>query len=54
MFTSIATSKNKILSLRVLLRNIAHQNFNKREFNEGDCTEMRAALRGELQSMAKY
>lgn len=53
MFMSIATSKMKILSLRALQRNIAHQNFNKREFNEGNCTEMRAALRGELQSMVK-
>lgn len=54
MFMSTATSKTKILSLRVLQRNIAHQNFNEREFNEGNCTEMRAALRGELQSIVKY
>lgn len=44
MFISIPTSKTKTLSLRVPQRSIAHQNFNEREFNEGNCTEMRAAL----------
>lgn len=53
MFISIVSFKSKTPCQSPTKKHSTLKSFNQREFNEGNCIEMRAALKGDLQRMVR-